>query len=74
MRSTPIRTPNVGTGPRAKELPQYSLRKLLAVWAAATVPIGVLGWIVAPWLSGQIDSRDPFIDSLLICSGSSCWS
>ncbi len=67
MRSTPTRTLHVGTDPRAKELPQYSLRRILAVWAAATVPMSVLGWVVAPWLSGQIGGRDPFIDSLLIC-------
>ena len=27
----------------------------------------VLGWIIAPWLSGISDGRDPFIDSLIIC-------
>jgi CAAX protease family protein len=67
MRATATQTQNVDTDPRAKELPQYSLWQILAVWAAATVPMGVLAWIVAPWLSGQINSRDPFIDSLLIC-------
>ena len=66
MRTVPTQTLHERTYPRAKELPQYSLQQILAVWAAATVPMGVLGWIVAPWLSGQIDSRDPFIDSLLI--------
>ena len=33
------------------EIPQYSLGKILLVWAAAAVPMGVLGWIVAPALS-----------------------
>jgi uncharacterized protein len=27
---------------------QYSLRQIIAVWAAAAVPMGVLAWIVAP--------------------------
>jgi uncharacterized protein len=67
MTSTPTQSPPVGTDRRAKELPQYSFRRILAVWAAATIPMSVLGWIVAPWLSGQIGGRDPFIDSLLIC-------
>jgi membrane protease YdiL (CAAX protease family) len=62
-----MHTQDVGTDPRAKELPQYSLGQILAVWAATAVPMGVLGWIVAPWLSGLINTRDPFIDSLLIC-------
>ena len=51
MRSTPIRTPNVGTGPRAKELPQYSLRQIPAVWVTVTITMSVLGWLVTPLLS-----------------------
>jgi membrane protease YdiL (CAAX protease family) len=37
------------------------------VWAAAAVPMGVLAWIVAPWLRDQIGGRDPFAEALLIC-------
>ncbi|HET7480285.1 MAG TPA: toast rack family protein [Rubrobacteraceae bacterium] len=46
---------------------QYSLAKILGIWAAAAFPIGALGWVATPWLSQYIHSRDPFIDSLLIC-------
>jgi membrane protease YdiL (CAAX protease family) len=46
---------------------QYSLGKILGVWAAAAVPMGVLAWIVAPWLRDQLGGRDPFIEALLIC-------
>jgi membrane protease YdiL (CAAX protease family) len=46
---------------------QYSLRRTLAVWAAAAVPMALLAWIVAPWLRDQIGGRDPFIEALLIC-------
>ena len=49
------------------ELPQYSLRQILAVWLAATVPMSILGWGIAPWLSDRIEGRDPFLDALLIC-------
>ena len=38
------------------EIPQYSLGKILLVWAAAAVPMGVLGWIVAPALSRGSDN------------------
>jgi membrane protease YdiL (CAAX protease family) len=38
------------------EIPQYSLGKILLVWAAAAVPMGVLGWIVAPALSQGSDN------------------
>ena len=45
---------------------QYSLAQILGVWAAAAVPMGVLAWIVAPWLRDQIGGRDPFAEALLI--------
>lgn len=32
-------------------LPQYSLRKILLIWAAAAIPMGILGWVVAPALA-----------------------
>ena len=32
---------------------QYSLRQILAVWAAAAIPMGVLACVVAPWLSPE---------------------
>ncbi len=32
-------------------IPQYSLRKILLVWAAAAIPMGILGWVVAPALA-----------------------
>jgi len=46
---------------------QYSLAQILAVWAAAAVPMGVLAWIVAPWLRDQLGGDDPFAQALLIC-------
>lgn len=46
---------------------QYSRAQVLAVWAAAAGPMGVLAWIVAPWLSHHLGGRDPFIEALLIC-------
>ena len=32
-------------------IPQYSLAKILLVWAAAALPMGLLGWVVAPALA-----------------------
>ena len=52
---------------RYEAVRQYSLGKILAVWAAAAIPMGLLAWIVAPWLSDQLGGRDPFIEALLIC-------
>lgn len=46
---------------------QYSLARILAVWAAAAVPMGLLAWVVAPWLRDQLGGDDPFLQALLIC-------
>ena len=47
--SIPLETEQ-GT-PDATDLPQYSLRRVLGVWAAAALPMGLLAWVAAPWLS-----------------------
>jgi len=46
---------------------QYSLAKILGVWAAAAVPMGALAWIVAPWLSHHLGTSEPLAAALLIC-------
>src|SRR4051812_33340177 len=47
--------------------PQYSVRQILSVWGAATVPMAVLAWVVAPWLGDRIGGPGPFISALLVC-------
>ena len=37
---------------------QYSLAKILGIWLLAAVPMGILGWIVAPALAPDI-TEDP---------------
>ncbi len=37
---------------------QYSLATILGIWALAAVPMGILGWIVAPLLAPDVES-DP---------------
>ena len=46
---------------------QYSLRQILAVWAGAALPMGVLAWIVAPVLKDQFSGPEPLVQSLLVC-------
>ncbi len=46
---------------------QYSLAKVLAVWAAAAVPMGLLAWVVAPWLEDRLGGSEPLGQALLIC-------
>ena len=44
--------------PAAESGDQYSLGKILGIWALAAVPMGILGWIVFPAISPDYES-DP---------------
>jgi membrane protease YdiL (CAAX protease family) len=47
---------------------QYSLARILAVWAAAAIPMAVLAWVVAPLLAVLLGGDDvTFIKVLLLC-------
>ena len=37
--------------PGIAQIPQYSVRKILLIWALAALPMGLLGWVVAPALA-----------------------
>src|SRR3954447_249541 len=52
---------------RYQAVRQYTLAQILGVWAAAAVPMGVLAWIIAPWLRDQLSGDEPLAQSLLIC-------
>ncbi len=51
------------------EIPQYSLLKILAVWAAAALPMAALAWLVAPALEDSFggEANVPLVKALLIC-------
>jgi CAAX protease family protein len=55
------------SGAREAGVRQYSLAQILGVWAAAAVPMGVLAWVVAPWLRDQLGGDEPLAKALLIC-------
>ena len=44
--------------PRARRSDQYSLAKILGLWALAAVPMGILSWVVFPRLAPDFQS-DP---------------
>jgi CAAX protease family protein len=56
-----------GNDERYAAVRQYSLAQILAVWAAAAIPMGVLAWVVAPWLRDQLGGDEPLAQALLIC-------
>jgi hypothetical protein len=46
---------------------QYSLAQILAVWAAAAIPMAVLAWVVAPLLGNLLGGDEGFFEALLLC-------
>lgn len=51
---------------RSAEVRQYSLVEILAVWAAAAVPMGLLSWVGAPWLGNRLGGSESFVQALFI--------
>ncbi len=51
------------------EIPQYTVLRILAVWAAAALAMGALAWLVAPVLEDQFGGEGdvPMLKALLIC-------
>ena len=43
--------------PRDRQSEQYSLAKILGIWALAAAPMGILGWIVLPLLAPDAESN-----------------
>ncbi len=63
-----IRRMGTTTQPAAVALPQYHLGQILAIWAAAALPMGVLGWWVAPAL-GQSASQPGIVRIAVLTAG-----
>jgi membrane protease YdiL (CAAX protease family) len=48
------------------EIPQLSRGTVLAVWAAAAVPMAALAWIVAPVVARSLSGANALIEALLV--------
>jgi membrane protease YdiL (CAAX protease family) len=46
-------------------IPQYSVARVLGIWAAAALPMGALAWIVTPTLAGQGRALAPVLVACL---------
>ena len=49
-----------------RQTEQYSLAKILGIWAAAALPMAALAWVVAPWLAGGLDGPLALTRSVLV--------
>ena len=52
--------------PVMREPVQFSVSKILAVWAAATLPMGAAAWIAAPLIAGTNGAADALPKALLV--------
>jgi uncharacterized protein len=52
--------------PSERQTKQYSLAKILGIWAAAALPMGALAWIVAPLVAAQLDGPAAMARTLLM--------
>jgi uncharacterized protein len=61
------RTPHRATPVDGIKLPQLSLGGIIAVWAAAALPMGLLAWVVAPALADHLSGPGSLSKALIIC-------
>jgi uncharacterized protein len=68
--SYPLRTTARSDTPVSSvEIPQLRTRWILAVWAAAALPMAALAWLVAPVLTGRFAGTGivPMFKALIVC-------
>src|ERR671936_1936435 len=64
-----IRASRADAAASAVEIPQYLRPAILAVWAAAALPMAALAWLVAPVLKDRFagDGNVPMAKALIVC-------
>src|SRR5690606_5437123 len=45
---------------------QYSIRRILAIWGAATLPMAAGAWVVAPWLASKWTDGNGLLRGILL--------
>jgi membrane protease YdiL (CAAX protease family) len=66
---TDIRTTSAAPRTPPAELPaipQLTMRGILGVWAAAAIPMGLLAWVFAPWLTDQLSGSGAFARAMIV--------
>ncbi len=73
---TDVNSPTSDQSPAARQpgdpavvVPQYGPGRILAVWAAAALPMGVLAWLVAPALADRLAGPGyvPMVKAMFVC-------
>ena len=61
-----LRTSQVEETDRYPGIKQYSLAQIAGLWVAATAPMAIFAWLLAPWLSHHLGTSEPLGLALLI--------
>jgi uncharacterized protein len=57
-----------------RALPQLRLGGIIAIWAAAALPMGLLAWVVSPLLADQLSGPSPLTRALIVTlTGGLAW-
>jgi membrane protease YdiL (CAAX protease family) len=48
-------------------VPQWSVKRIGLVWAAAALPMALLAWVIAPWMAGHLDGPGRLPKALIVC-------
>src|SRR4051812_42948787 len=62
----PAAQPTAARSPGRSQLPQYSLRQILCIWAAAAVPMALLAWVVAPLIADHLSGPGALSRALIM--------
>src|SRR4051794_27004361 len=65
-RTPPVEQP---TSQEPRQLPQWSLPRILGTWATAALPMATLSWVVAPWLvaAGVLEGPTAWFRAIILC-------
>jgi CAAX protease family protein len=56
-----------GSSPAPVTIPQYRMSSIIAIWAAAALPMAALSWVVAPLIARGLGGPAPLASALLAC-------
>ncbi len=55
--------------PAARATDQYTLARILAIWASVSLPMALLAWVVGPWLIPRVTLHPGIVHWLLMIAG-----
>jgi uncharacterized protein len=62
----PAAQPTAARSTGRSQLPQYSLRQILSIWAAAALPMALLAWLVAPLIADHLSGPGALSRALIM--------